>query len=68
MRLFEEGKAEGKAEAKAEAKLHELMETKFGPLPKWASERLARANLVQLERWAKKILIAGSLEAVLGKK
>ena len=42
--------------------------TKFGRLPKWVDERLEEATSVQIERWAKKILTADTLEGVLGKK
>ena len=45
-----------------------VMKAKFGPLPKWASERIANASSVQLERWSRKMLVAGSLELVLGKR
>ena len=65
-----EGIAEGKAEGKAEGMtiiLHDQLETKFGALPRWADARLTKANPVQLERWAKKILTASSLEGVLGR-
>ena len=65
--LFEEGKAEGAAEGRAEV-LHQLLEAKFGPLPKWAAQRLKGANTSQLERWTGKILTAASLEAVLGRR
>ena len=47
--------------------LYELLQTKFGPLPKWVEDRLSKANPSQLERWAKKILTA-SLEGVLGRR
>ena len=65
-----EGLVEGKAEGKAEGMtiiLHDQLETKFGPLPRWADARLAKADPAQLERWAKKILTASSLEGVLGR-
>lgn len=40
----------------------------FGPLPKWAQERIARANAVQLELWAANAVGSKSLESVLGPK
>ena len=40
----------------------------FGPLPKWAQERIARANAVQLELWAANAIGSKSLESVLGPK
>ena len=66
-----EGKAEGKAEGMAEGMaslLHEQLETKFGPLPKWVEDRVSKATPSHLERWAKKILTAASLEGVLGRR
>ncbi|HXQ25987.1 MAG TPA: hypothetical protein VN822_06240 [Candidatus Acidoferrales bacterium] len=71
MRWRREALAEGEAlgEARGMSKvLHEQLETKFGPLPKWAADRMAKASPAQVERWAKKVLTAGTLEAVLGKK
>ena len=57
-----------KAMRNAEAKMiRRLLETKFGQLPKWADERLDAAKSDQIERWAKKLLTAGTLEGVLGK-
>ena len=71
MRWRREALAEGEAlgEARGMSRvLHEQLATKFGPLPKWASDRMAQASPAQVERWAKKVLTAGTLEAVLGKK
>ena len=62
-----EGRAEGVAEGMASL-LHEQLQTKFGPLPKWVEDRLRKASPGQLERWAKKILTAPSLEGVLGRR
>jgi hypothetical protein len=45
-----------------------FLEAKFGKLPKWVDERLARAKLSEVERWARKTLTADTLEGVLGKK
>ena len=44
------------------------LETKFGPLPKWADERLAHAKLSDIPQWAKKFVTATTLESVLGEK
>jgi hypothetical protein len=68
-----EAKGEARGEAKGEARgmlkvLREQMEIKFGPLPKWAADRMAKATPAQIERWAKKVLNAGTLEGVLGKR
>jgi hypothetical protein len=67
MRWRREALAEGEALGMNRL-LHELLETKFGPLPKWAADRTAKAGPAQVERWAKKVLTAGTLEAVLGKR
>ena len=42
--------------------------TKFGELPKWVDERLGHAKMSEVERWAKKVITAHTLEGVLGKK
>ena len=71
------GKALGEAsgEAKGEAKalsrvLHRLLEDKFGPLPKWAKDRIAKSDAAQLDRWVGKALKASgtSIEGVIGKR
>jgi hypothetical protein len=67
MRWHREAVAEGRVEGRAEL-LHEQLETKFGRLPKWAEERVTKATLAQLERWGRKVITAGSLEGVLGKR
>jgi predicted transposase YdaD len=61
------GMAEGRVEGMV-AIVREQMETRFGPLPKWARERLAKASPAQAERWAKKVLTAATVEGVLGKR
>jgi hypothetical protein len=66
---FEAGKARGEARGEAigmSKVLRGLLETKFGPLPKWAQARMANANRARLERWARKVLVADRLEAVIG--
>ncbi len=62
-----EGEAIGEAKGKA-ALLRDLLQTKFGKLPKWADTRLKKATAAQAETWAKKVLSATSLEAVIGKR
>jgi len=44
--------------------LQQLLEKRFGPLPDWATEKLAQANSQQLEQWGLKLLDAGRLEDV----
>jgi hypothetical protein len=53
------GRLEGGA-----ALLQRQLERKFGPLPDQLKDRLAGATEEQLDRWAERILIADSLEAV----
>ena len=55
--------ARGKAQV-----LQQLLEEKFGSLHRWAAERLDNATPVQLDRWVKKVLTAGTLQSVLGRK
>jgi hypothetical protein len=45
-----------------------LLKAKFGKLPKWVDERLSHASLSDVERWAKKLVTADTLEGVLGRK
>jgi len=47
--------------------IRRMLETKFGKLPKWVDERLEKAKSDEIERWAKKLLTAGTLEGVLGR-
>ena len=61
------GKAEGEAKGKAEIVLG-LIGAKFGPLPKWARARVAKAAPAQLERWALMLLTAETLDEVVGKR
>jgi hypothetical protein len=66
-----EGRAEGRTEGRTEGMslvLRELLETKFGPLPKWVGDRLSKATPARIELWAKRVLTANTLEGVLGKK
>jgi len=60
--LKEEGRAEGLAEGKGKS-LMRLLERRFGPLPQDARERMATANLDQLDR----ALDASNLDAVFGR-
>ncbi|MEZ5351479.1 MAG: hypothetical protein R2762_02495 [Bryobacteraceae bacterium] len=66
-----EGKAEGRAEGKAEGKaevVRELLEARFGPLPQWAESRVAGTGVAQLDRWARRLLTASSLEQAIGRR
>ena len=48
--------------------LRSLLKTKFGRVPVWAQERLASATSTQLEAWCQKILVADTIEGVVGKR
>jgi hypothetical protein len=45
--------------------LTRLLTRRFGPLPDWATERLAQASREELEQWAERVLEAQRLEDVL---
>ena len=45
-----------------------LVEQKFGPLPVWAATRLKGAKPEQIALWTRKVLNAGALEGVIGRK
>ncbi len=62
--IFEEGKQEGRQE-EAAGLLGRLLERRFGPLPAWAQQQLAAADLASLEIWGLRLLEATSLEEVL---
>ena len=73
--IWQEGKAEGEAKGKAAGEaagmlkiIRGQLDAKFGKVPKWADQRLENAKTSQVERWSKKIIVAQSLEDVLGKK
>jgi hypothetical protein len=59
------GMAAGKAEAKAED-LARLLTRRFGPLPEWASARVAKAPLPQLDVWLDGIFDTRTLADLLG--
>ncbi len=46
--------------------LQQQMVLKFGPLPSWAKARLEAADEAALSDWTGRILVAGTLEDVLG--
>jgi predicted transposase YdaD len=59
------GRQEGRQEA-MQTVLRDQLKTKFGRLPKWASQRLTDAPIAQMEKWAKKIVLAKTPEDVFG--
>jgi hypothetical protein len=65
--LKDQERAKGRGEGMVHL-LREQIQTKFGPLPKWAEERLSQGSPAQVKRWARKVLAAKTLESVLGKK
>ena len=65
--IWNDAKAEGRAEA-ATGVLRDLVEQKFGPLPVWAATRLKGAKPEQIAVWTRKVLNAGALEGVIGRK
>ncbi len=66
--LMERGKARGLAEGLEQGEergLTRLLERRFGPLPRTVRERVAAAELDELDAWLDRILDADSLAAVL---
>ena len=70
--IFEEGKQEGRQAGRQEGRQEEaavllgrLLERRFGPLPPWAQQLLAAADIASLETWGLRLLEATSLEEVL---
>ena len=69
--VMAEGIAEGKAKGDVIGKLSTLrrqLKTKFGHVPKWVEERLEKADKAQVELWLDQVVIAESLEGVIGEK
>ena len=48
--------------------LRTLLAIRFGDLPVWVDDRLAKATSAQAQRWLRKIVAAETLEGVLGRK
>ena len=71
MRWRREDEAKGREEGALWAiqkTLRSLLKTKFGRVPVWAQERLTSATSAQLEAWCQKILVADTIEGVVGKR
>ncbi|MBF0584998.1 MAG: DUF4351 domain-containing protein [Magnetococcales bacterium] len=47
------------------ALLIRLLQCRFGNLPVWATDKIAKADLSTLEEWSLRILDATTLESVL---
>lgn len=66
-----QGRAEGRAAGRVEgqsAVLLTQLEDRFGRVPGWAKDRIARGTAAQTQRWARKVLRAETLEEVVGPK
>ncbi|MBF0296353.1 MAG: DUF4351 domain-containing protein, partial [Magnetococcales bacterium] len=62
------GRQEGRQEGRREGEINLLtrqLQCRFGPLPDWASARIAEADSSLLDRWSLAILAAASLEELL---
>jgi hypothetical protein len=57
---LEQGRQEGRQNL-----FRDLLTSKFGPLPEWASSRIASGSDTDFERWTKRILQSDSLEDTL---
>jgi predicted transposase YdaD len=71
----EEGRARGREEGLSRgaipgrrALLVQLLEARFGTVPRWASDRVARATTAQLDRWGRRVLTAETVDQVLEKR
>ncbi|MEZ5401510.1 MAG: hypothetical protein R2729_17695 [Bryobacteraceae bacterium] len=71
----EEGRQEGRQEGREvgheegrRAQLSVLLETKFGRLEPWVTERLARATAQQLDLWARKFVNAERIDQVIRRR
>ncbi|HUD98896.1 MAG TPA: DUF4351 domain-containing protein [Bryobacteraceae bacterium] len=65
---LQEGREEGRQEGREEGErtiLRRQIETRFGPLPSWAEQRLAGATTGELEEWATRVLNAANLNELL---
>jgi hypothetical protein len=65
---FKKGLEEGELKGKLEGELKILrrqIEKRFGPIPKWAAERLAARSAAQLEELGDRILEVTSIEDLL---
>ena len=60
----QKGRQEGRQEGQAEM-LTRLLQHRFGDLPPWASEKIAKAEPPALEEWSLRILDAKTIESVL---
>ena len=71
----EEGREEGRVEGREEGleiglghMIQSILSQMFGPLPRWAQQRIKSAKKDQLEMWGARVAGAKSLENVIGPK
>ena len=57
------GEKKGRQDGKAEMLTHQL-QRRFGNVPTWASEKIAKAELPDLEAWSLQIFDAKTLDEV----
>ncbi len=65
----QEGREQGREQGRQQGELailRRLIETRFGPMPTWADQRLSGASIEQLEELATRVLDAASLEELMG--
>lgn len=60
----QEGRQEGRAEGAAQA-IRQIAELRFGPLPRWAEEKLNHASFETLQSWIPKLTGPGTLHDIL---
>ena len=69
-----EGLEAGVAEVREEARerlgqiLKVMLTQAFGPLPRWADQRIIAAKQEQLQAWCANVIGAKSLESVIGRR
>ena len=63
----EEGREEG-ALIGSQKTMRRQLKSKFGRVPVWAQQRLASATASELDDWCEKILVADTIEGVIGKR
>ena len=65
--VHDDAKLEGIAEGRVQM-LGSLLNSKFGPLPVWATKRLTNATPEQLDEWVPKLTTATTLEDIVGRR
>ena len=72
---LEKGRVEGREEGREEGleiglghMIQSILSQMFGPLPRWAQQRIKSAKKDQFEMWGARVAGAKSLESVIGPK